>query len=179
MQMPQQQCGTGSLLFPPHQQQAYQGNQQQAFLAGDNSDDEEEGEDADIPDDAITWDDISSKLAHQQDEDIFLQHRFAERRWKKWFGGRKKGGYRPRPQHYPAMAYNSGRKNPMGKDGQIMRCSTCNADDHLRARCPKKPGGGKPWFCIRIMGKIVKRGNVKITWLSGSTQRGAINNFKS
>jgi len=28
------------------------------------------------------------------------------------------------------------RKNPKGPDGQIMKCSTCNSEDHFRARCP-------------------------------------------
>ena len=29
------------------------------------------------------------------------------------------------------------RKNPIGSDGQVMRCGICNADDHFRAQCPR------------------------------------------
>ena len=42
-----------------------------------------------------------------------------------------------------------GRKNPIGPDGKVMRCSVpgCGSEEHFRAHCPKgkgKGGGGKP-----------------------------------
>eukprot|EP00971_Amphidinium_carterae_P328376 6460216-Amphidinium_carterae.1 len=42
----------------------------------------------------------------------------------------------------PGKSYGKG-KNPPGKDGKIMRCSICDSQYHLRARCPKNtnPGG--------------------------------------
>ena len=30
------------------------------------------------------------------------------------------------------------RKNPKGRDGQVMKCSICNSDEHLRAVCPQR-----------------------------------------
>jgi len=36
-----------------------------------------------------------------------------------------------------------GRKNPIGKDGQIMRCSGCNSEEHLVRHCPSRSGQGK------------------------------------
>ena len=41
---------------------------------------------------------------------------------------------------------NSG-KNPRGRDGQIMKCSTCGSDEHLRAKCPNG-GPGKRAFLV-------------------------------
>eukprot|EP00975_Prorocentrum_lima_P040454 8493769-Prorocentrum_lima.AAC.1 len=29
------------------------------------------------------------------------------------------------------------RRNPIGSDGQIMRCPTCNSECHLRRWCPQ------------------------------------------
>ena len=34
------------------------------------------------------------------------------------------------------------RKNPMGRDGQIMRCRVCGSDEHFAARCPQAGSGG-------------------------------------
>ena len=34
------------------------------------------------------------------------------------------------------------RKNPMGRDGNIMRCRICNSDEHFQRECPNNPGGG-------------------------------------
>ena len=37
------------------------------------------------------------------------------------------------------------RKNPTGRDGQVMRCRVCGSDEHFAARCPQsdgRPGGG-------------------------------------
>ena len=33
------------------------------------------------------------------------------------------------------------RKNPMGRDGQIMRCRICGSDEHFAARCPQANSG--------------------------------------
>ena len=46
--------------------------------------------------------------------------------------GRGKGG----------RSFSSGkgagrRKNPMGRDGQVMRCRNCNSDEHFAAKCPR------------------------------------------
>ena len=34
------------------------------------------------------------------------------------------------------------RKNPMGRDGNIMRCRICNSDEHFQRECPNNSGGG-------------------------------------
>ena len=37
------------------------------------------------------------------------------------------------------------RKNPRGRDGQVMRCRICNSDEHFAAKCPRagaQQGGG-------------------------------------
>ena len=34
------------------------------------------------------------------------------------------------------------RQNPRGQDGHLMTCGICQADDHLRAQCPRRPPGG-------------------------------------
>ena len=36
------------------------------------------------------------------------------------------------------------RKNPKGRDGQVMRCRICNSDEHFAARCPRAGQGGQP-----------------------------------
>ena len=33
------------------------------------------------------------------------------------------------------------RKNPIGPDGQIMKCHNCGSDTHLKNRCDQNPGG--------------------------------------
>ena len=38
------------------------------------------------------------------------------------------------------------RKNPIGSDGQIMRCGICNSDEHFRAQCPRGSGGNQGSF---------------------------------
>jgi len=43
-----------------------------------------------------------------------------------------------------ALAYLNGNhmgrsKNPVGKDGEIMKCFLCGADDHLKDKCPNAP----------------------------------------
>ena len=35
-----------------------------------------------------------------------------------------------------------GKGNPIGKDGKVMLCSTCDSDQHFRAKCPKGSGKG-------------------------------------
>ena len=43
--------------------------------------------------------------------------------------------------------YRVGKKNPLGRDGQPLKCSIRGSDEHLRAFCPNKKkgfgGGGK------------------------------------
>ena len=34
------------------------------------------------------------------------------------------------------------RKNPRGRDGQIMKCRICNSEDHFQARCPQRNSAG-------------------------------------
>jgi hypothetical protein len=36
------------------------------------------------------------------------------------------------------------RENPRGRDGEIMKCSTCGSTTHLRARCPQGASGSAP-----------------------------------
>ena len=33
------------------------------------------------------------------------------------------------------------RRNPIGRDGEVMRCGICNSDTHFRAQCPQNSGG--------------------------------------
>ena len=44
---------------------------------------------------------------------------------------------------------NTTRRNPIGRDGNIMKCSVCDSEWHFRAKCPRcRPGGngGKGGF---------------------------------
>ena len=113
MQQPAWAYPTGQLMTPPNQapmppfpvpgQQMPMG-QVGTYMTDENSDDDDDGEDEDIPEDIVNFDDLRGLTHGQADEAVFLQHRFAKRRWKKWFGGRRKGGFRRRHnKHYPAM----------------------------------------------------------------------------
>eukprot|EP00974_Lingulodinium_polyedra_P008383 799022-Lingulodinium_polyedra.AAC.1 len=33
-----------------------------------------------------------------------------------------------------------GRKNPKDRFGNVLKCSICQSDEHLRARCPNRQG---------------------------------------
>jgi hypothetical protein len=59
-----------------------------------------------------------------------------------FFGGKGKGGKR-------SSGKGKGRKrNPVGRDGNVMKCSICQSDTHFRAECPNGtgPGSGKGTF---------------------------------
>ena len=54
-----------------------------------------------------------------------------------FFGGKGKGGGKNR-----SSGKGKGRKkNPIGRDGERMLCSTCGSDEHFRAECPRNNGG--------------------------------------
>ncbi len=46
--------------------------------------------------------------------------------------GRGKGG-----RSFSSGKGTGRRKNPMGRDGQVMRCRNCNSDEHFAAKCPR------------------------------------------
>ena len=50
-----------------------------------------------------------------------------------YFKGKGKGG--------KSSGKGFGRKmNPKGRDGEVLKCSICSSQYHLRARCPQRPG---------------------------------------
>ena len=121
----------------------------QAYAGPGREDSDEDGDhtDDDIPEELITWEDTVGLPPAEADESIFLQYRFAKKRWKRQFGGRKggkgfrrkfrkggKGGHFEASFDQGAGTYAFDRKNPMGRDGKIMKCSICESDSHLRVR---------------------------------------------
>ena len=64
--------------------------------------------------------------------------------------GKGKGGYHAAfTPTIPASSLAGGKgkkgppRNPVGTDGQVMRCFECNSDQHLASNCPHKRGKGK------------------------------------
>ena len=105
---------------------------------------------------ALEWDNLDLPPHIEEKHECFLG---AARKWNRFrnFGRRsrdhhrldhkyKKSGHarrytaRPRFKFKPKSrgAYMAGKKNPVGKDGQVMQCSICQSEEHLRAYCPKK-----------------------------------------
>ena len=62
------------------------------------------------------------------------------------------------------------RKNPKGRDGQIMRCHECQSDEHLVARCPLKGKGkgGPSMVNFWSTGALADRGSE--SQLAGASQ---------
>ena len=120
----------------------------------DTSDDEEghyQTQDADEPD-------MTGWTANQVGEFYYQKYKHYKRKWRRFSGRQPKRSRGPtRRRHFLAdevtEAYfgkgggkGKGRRkgNPIGRDGQPLRCSICNSDQHLRARCPQAgKGGGK------------------------------------
>ena len=114
----------------------------------------------DIYDEDVTFEDVEGLNSNEADERILLEFAFAQRRFRKWFGGKGKGKRRTRKgkgKHRAFLASDNEdpwtysndpwmpaayATNPIGRDGKPLRCSICDSPEHLRARCPKK-GSGK------------------------------------
>lgn len=122
---------------------------------------------------AANWDNFMLNADADEVYDVFLA---TARRWNKFrkFGRRRRDYNRHQHQHRghghdrhrqrkpfrtssrfkfaPQRRghYMAGKRNPVGKDGNVLKCSICNSEEHLRAFCPKKKkkfgmgGGGKP-----------------------------------
>ena len=110
---------------------------------GGHDDDWTDDEHDDFLDDDITFDDLADLHPAKAEETVYLAYRYARRRFKRWFGkGRGKGRRKGKGKGtYPQGAYAT---NPIGRDGQVMKCSICDSAEHLRARCPQNKGKGKP-----------------------------------
>ena len=106
--------------------------------------------------------------AAQQEESVYWQYAQAKRLWRRYtqkptrkvrrFVKRRggKGGKGARQFMAEWIGYGGGkgqgknarrsgkggfgrRLNPKGRDGNVLRCSICESDTHLRARCPRRP----------------------------------------
>ena len=53
-----------------------------------------------------------------------------------FFGGKGK----PKGKRRSTGKGKGRRRNPIGSDGQVMRCGICNSDTHFRAQCPRNTG---------------------------------------
>ena len=84
-------------------------------------------------------------------EHIYLEYRRTATKWKKWkrigagtAGGKSKyrKGYKSKTTSTkrflgtPSSSFPR-RRNPIGADGKVMRCSLCQSEEHFRAKCPK------------------------------------------
>ena len=102
-------------------------------------------------------------------EQAFWAYRATKRRWRRLTGkpvrrarrfakrrGKGKGSGRAFFEKGKGSGKGFGRRrNPRGRDGQIMRCSICGSEEHLRRVCPqasqrvhsgsKISGLGSPW----------------------------------
>ena len=96
----------------------------------------------DFQDEDVTFDDLADLHPAKAEETVYLAYRYARRRFKKWFGkGRGKGRRKGKGKgNYSQGIYAT---NPIGRDGQVMKCSICDSTEHLRARCPTAKGKGK------------------------------------
>ena len=68
--------------------------------------------------------------------------------WSNYFKGGKSGG-------------KSRQGNPRGRDGEVLKCSICESEEHLRARCPQRqaaPGDGAPTFATAAAAPGAVRG---------------------
>jgi hypothetical protein len=64
-----------------------------------------------------------------------------------YFKGKGKGG--------KSSGKGFGRKmNPKGRDGEVLKCSICSSQYHLRARCPQCPGDAQPSTGSANVGQI-------------------------
>ena len=136
----------------------------------------------------VSFDDVQQMDANTAAEHIYLQYRHAKRRWRR-FGGPprrfRKGfgkGYRTgkgkgksKKGHFwnatsNEHMYNEGGcggmyhgnaypTNPLGQDGQPLKCSTCGSTEHLRAKCTKGKGKGKSKTFYGNEGDEVNKGN--------------------
>jgi hypothetical protein len=136
----------------------------------DDDDDEDESSCASNDDEEVYLDDVLHMSHNAACETVYLQYRTAKRRWRKLnpYSGRRfrkgkgkrfRGGFRRpyRPSfgkrfglgkgHFQAQIQEDSqqiyfRKNPKGPDGQPLKCSICNSEEHLRARCPSRGSKG-------------------------------------
>ena len=104
---------------------------------------------------------IASLPDNQQTEQVYWAYRTAKKAWRRFSkkGTRKFRRYHKRfsrksrgkgkgkysfPTYFGKKGGKSsgkGRKNPKDKFGNVLKCSICQSDEHLRARCPQRQGG--------------------------------------
>ena len=54
-----------------------------------------------------------------------------------FFGGKGKKGY-GKGKHRSSGKGKGRRRNPIGRDGQVMKCGICDSEEHFRAECPQR-----------------------------------------
>ena len=110
--------------------------------------DDDNGTDTDDNYEAFPVDEAVNALPpHEQLEEAYFKYRKAKHTWRKLAGRptrkfrrfRKFG--RSRAYLNTSDAYMAGarrnKKNPKDKNGQVMRCHTCNSDEHFKRECPQ------------------------------------------
>jgi hypothetical protein len=149
------------------------------FYGGETSEQQDDNSDASSvsscwsnDEDEVTFEDVQDLDYQDAGEKLYMQYRFAKRRWRRFSGPgrharsrfhrRSKGkgrSFRPgrdfhRGKHRGRMFYGGpsvteiynakpiSRTNPLGPDGQPLQCSICNSTEHFRARCPQARKGG-------------------------------------
>ena len=59
---------------------------------------------------------------------------------------RKKGRQGKGGKHYKSSGFGFERKrNPIGKDGKVMKCNKCGSEQHFERECTMGKGGGYLW----------------------------------
>ena len=123
-------------------------------------------------DEPLDVSDLQGLSSAAADEYLFGEYQHAKRRWRRFSGKpvrslrkviRRKGKGKGKNRSYVNLgdllqqsSYFKGKgkggqssgkgfgrkQNPKGRDGEIMKCSTCGSMYHLRARCPRRPTEG-------------------------------------
>ena len=88
--------------------------------------------------------DIARLPVHDQLDEAYFKYRKSKHTWRKLAGRptRRFRKFQRRGPRYMTEAYmrrdnNQPRRNPKGKDGQVMKCHGCNSEFHLKRDCPQ------------------------------------------
>ncbi|MCP4853128.1 MAG: hypothetical protein GY903_01375, partial [Fuerstiella sp.] len=143
------------------------------YPSANETDTETESDSGQERDEDLWWPDVEGLPEEQWGEALFWAYERTKAKWRRFSNkptrrirrfvkrrqkgkGKGKGGKgKERSGTFLAEVYFRGKgkgssgkgfgrkKNPRDKDGRIMKCSICDADDHFRARCPQTKGKGK------------------------------------
>ena len=87
--------------------------------------------------------DMAGWIVNDIGEYYYQKYKLSKRKWRRFAGRqpkRQRGPIRHRQFLEETHASSEARYrkgNPLGRDGQPLRCSVCDSDQHLRAKCPQ------------------------------------------